>query len=252
MEKLIHSLNFYGILVKSLTIILLWKKIFTQITIATIFPLSLLSLCHAQISELLFLNEGGSFKNSNISIWDHTLWFWLFKIVHVVFFLVLSLVSTSAVVYAVARAYTTREVCSFGEVMSVVPRVWKRLMATFAWSLVIVVVYNVAAFSLLFPWLGPGSMDGVFTARITISGPVLLVYMIGFVYTSMVWHLGSVVSVLEEDCCGVEAMIKSKALVRGNMLYHCELMMVASGHHKVCLGDYAPLRSNEVQQLDQC
>ena len=39
----------------------------------------------------------------------------------------------------------------------------------------------------------------------------------GFVYISVVWHVASVVSVLEDDCCGIQAMVKSKALIKGKM-----------------------------------
>lgn len=189
MERLItHPLNFYAILIESLSIIFSWKKIFTQITIATIFPLSFLSLCHA-----FFLSKETAFC--------------LFTVAYVVFFLALSLVSTSAVVEAVARVYTAREV-RFLEVMGVVPRVWKRVMITFVWSLMVVVVYNMAAFSLLFPWTR-GSDWRV--------GPMVGVYVFGFVCISIIWHLASVVSVLEEDC-GVVAMVKSMGLVKGRVV----------------------------------
>lgn len=315
MEQLTHSLNFYSILIESFTIIFSWKKIFSQITIATIFPLSLLSLSHSHISELLFSsilhNEKGSFKNYGTKVlWDSLMWeeiaFCLFNIVYFILFLVLSLISTSAVVYIVSRIYTTnpKDVC-FVEVLGVVPKVWRRVMVTFGWSLLIVVVYNVASFSLLFPFSSP----------IGISGPIFAIYVIGFVYISIIWHLASVVSVLEEDC-GVEAMIKSNAMVRGKMvilgavflflnlsfllvqvgfkrfvvdggLFWCRILWgvgcflflswftllglvnqtivyficklynemseeCSENHQKVFLGDYAPLRCSEVQQLDQC
>lgn len=315
MEQLTHSLNFYSILIESFTIIFSWKKIFTQITIATIVPLSLLSLSHAQLSEFFFSNI---LHNSFKVTWDSFMWeemaFCLFHIVYLIFFLVLSLISTTAVVYAVSRIYTTKDVC-FVEVLGVVPKVWRRVMVTFWWSLMLVVVYNVASLSLLVPF--SGSSD---TARIAISGPIFAIYIIGFVYISIIWHLASVVSVLEEDC-GVEAMIKSKAMVKGKMvisvaviflflnlsfmliqvvykrfvvdgdLFWCRILwgfgcfLILSwftllglvtqtivyficksygyemtqksylgNHHKVYLGDYAPLRSCcDVQQyLDQC
>lgn len=78
------------------------------------------------------------------------------------------------------------------------------------------VVYNMATFSLLY-YSRSGSMEGLMTGQIAVSGPVFVIYMIGFAYISMVWHVASVVSVLEEEC-GVEAMMKSKELVKGNLV----------------------------------
>ncbi|KAL1556979.1 hypothetical protein AAHA92_12524 [Salvia divinorum] len=307
MEQLItHPLNFYGILIESVSIIFSWKKIFAEITVATIFPLSLLSLCHAHISELLLSiilhNQNPSLNNPNYAFLSEETAFRLFNAAYIIFFLALSLVSTSAVVDAVARVYTANEL-RFSEVMGVVLKVWKRVMATFLWSWILVITYNMAASALIFPWIS----DGIIAFG---------VYAIGFVYISIVWHLASVVSVLEEDC-GTDAMIKSCGLVRGRMvisgavffflnlcfvwievvfqryvvvgemvwrrigcgilcllvlcgftllglvaqtvvyfvckLYHGEIIIIPNSndpnHHKVDFGDYAPFRSNE---LDQC
>ncbi|KAL0343189.1 UNVERIFIED_CONTAM: hypothetical protein Sangu_1206300 [Sesamum angustifolium] len=61
------------------------------------------------------------------------------------------LLSTSAVVYTIACIYTAKEV-TLAKVMSVVPKVWKRLMVTFIWNFIIVFAYNVV--SLLFLIVG--------------------------------------------------------------------------------------------------
>uniref|UniRef100_A0A2N9HSM0 Uncharacterized protein n=1 Tax=Fagus sylvatica TaxID=28930 RepID=A0A2N9HSM0_FAGSY len=45
---------------------------------------------------------------------------------------------------------------------------------------------------------------------------LLILYLMGFVYLSIVWQLASVVSVLE-DVYGIQAMIKSKTLIKGKM-----------------------------------
>ncbi|KAG8383840.1 hypothetical protein BUALT_Bualt04G0055600 [Buddleja alternifolia] len=116
-------------------------------------------------------------------------------------------------VYTVACIYTSKET-TFDEVMCVVPKVWKRLMVTFAWNLIVVLAYNMVAFLVLLPWLGS---VGPSTTGLVILCLVLVIYMMGFVYISIIWHLASVVSVLEDDC-GIEAMFKSKALVKGKMI----------------------------------
>ncbi|KAF5446866.1 hypothetical protein F2P56_032463 [Juglans regia] len=67
--------------------------------------------------------------------------FWLFKTAYFTFLLIFSLLSTSNVVYTIACIYTGLEV-TFKKVMSVVPKVWKRLMVTF----IAFFVYNIMAF----------------------------------------------------------------------------------------------------------
>ncbi|PIM98282.1 hypothetical protein CDL12_29238 [Handroanthus impetiginosus] len=198
-EEQIHSLGVFAIFRVSFLIIFSWTNLFTQITLSTIFPLSLLSLMHLKISD--------HFSQQNYTA------FWLFQTVYFIFFLVLSMLSTAVVVYTVACIYTRKEVTCF-QVMSVVPKIWKRLTVTFAWSFIVVFVYNMTSFFVLIPWvgsIGPG------VGGVAILGPLLIIYMMGFVYISIIWHLASVVSVLEE-VCGVEAMIKSRGLVKGKMV----------------------------------
>lgn len=200
-QERIESLGFCGILMESFIIILSWRKLFTQITMATIFPLSLIFLAHVQFSEFLF-----PYNTEEIIAFRLIL-----KIAYFVFFLTLSLLSTSAVIHAVECFYAKKEI-TFVELMSVVPKVWKRLTVTFIWSFILLFVYNIAAFSILFPNINLGRFN------IVIWGALLLIYMMGFVYISIIWHLACVVSVLEDDCCGIEAMMKSKAIVKGKMV----------------------------------
>ncbi|GFS37569.1 hypothetical protein Acr_00g0052790 [Actinidia rufa] len=141
------------------------------------------------------------------------IYFWLFKIAYFTFLLIFSLLSTSAVVYTIASIYTAREV-TFRKVMSVVPRVWKRLMVTFLCAFATFFLYHIVAGVILFMWL-------ITIADTSVAGPVafiifLILYAIGFVYLSVVWQLGSVVTVLEESY-GFRAMIKSKNLIKGKM-----------------------------------
>ncbi|KAK4393772.1 hypothetical protein Sango_1848000 [Sesamum angolense] len=220
-KQQLQLLGFYGILRESFTITFSNWKIFTQITILTIFPLCLLFLAHLQLSNFLFANiihNEEPLDHSQHFSTDHALLseiivFWLIKAVYLILFLALSLLSTSAVVCIVACGYTRKET-TFADIVTVeVPHVWKRLAVTFAWSFIIVLSYNVVAFLVLLP--SPlVSSTGPSPARAVFSG---VVYVVGFVYISIIWHLATVVSVLEQEC-GVEAMMRSKELVRGKMV----------------------------------
>ncbi|CBI19938.3 unnamed protein product, partial [Vitis vinifera] len=100
------------------------------------------------------------------------------------------------------------------KVMSVVPRVWKRLMVTFLCIFVAVFAYNIFALLILILWalcIGPVKIG------ILILWVMFILYLVGLSYMSIIWQLASVVSVLE-DLYGFRAMVKSRALIRGKLV----------------------------------
>jgi hypothetical protein len=224
-QEELQSLGFFGIIKESFKIIFSKRKIFSQITLALILPLSFIFLAHIQVSQLLFSKildhkqtldhtqkDTPNYANLSDRITSEWIAFWLFKAAYFTFLLILSLLSTSAVVYTIACIYTAKEI-TFKKVMSVVPKVWKRLMVTFLWSFFILLVYNIVAIGLitLLAVLIASNVIGI-----VIIVLLLILYLMGFVYLSIVWQLASVVSVLE-DVYGIQAMIKSKTLIKGKM-----------------------------------
>ncbi|KAL0378240.1 UNVERIFIED_CONTAM: hypothetical protein Sradi_3129500 [Sesamum radiatum] len=234
-QEEIQFLGFFGVLKESYNIVSSWTKIFSQITLSMILPLSLIYLAHIQISELLFTNimhdewvldrtPGGSRSYNKVSDVLSSEWtaFFLFKIAYFVFFIVLALLSTSAVVYTIACIYTAKEV-TLAKVMSVVPKVWKRLMVTFIWNFIIVFTYNIV--SLLFLIVGLILFGGIPALVIAFVVVFTVLYLAGFLYVTMIWHLATVVSVLE-DCYGLNAMTKSQDLIKGKMGISIALFVV--------------------------
>ncbi|KAL6578798.1 hypothetical protein OROMI_009014 [Orobanche minor] len=225
-QEEIQFLGFFGILKESCDIVSSWRKIFTQITLFLILPLSSVYLAHIQISEILFKkimhNEymlewtpEGTRIHDKVSDMLRSEWtaFVLFKIGYLIFFIILALVSTSAVVYTIACIYTAKEI-TLRKVSSVVPKVWKRLIVTFIWNFIIVFAYNIVSLLILV-------LAAITLGPIKIVGIIFLVlfsilYLIGFLYITMIWHLASVVSVLEESY-GLKAMTKSQDLIKGRM-----------------------------------
>ncbi|KAF8411707.1 hypothetical protein HHK36_004265 [Tetracentron sinense] len=221
----LQFLGIFGVYREAYKIIFSWRKIFTQITLSLILPLTFIFLAHIEISELLFAkilhNElaldytrTGSPTYNKLSDHISSEWatLWLFKATYFFFLLILSLLSTSAVVYTTASIYTAKEL-SFKKIMSVVPNVWKRLMITFSWSFLIIFVYNIMAVLIFISW---AFLIGNSKFGVAILFLLMILYLSGIVYISIVWHLASVVSVLE-DVYGIQAMIKSKALIKGKM-----------------------------------
>ncbi|KAI3974615.1 hypothetical protein MKX01_029605 [Papaver californicum] len=223
----LQFLGFFGIYKEAYNIIASWRKIFSQTALAFILSLSFIYLAQTEISDLLFPKIMHSLRIIKYGvlelIFDHSIpelaTFLIFKFMYHVFLLVLSLLSTSAVVYTIACAYTNKGI-SFKKVTSVVPTVWKRLMITFLWAYLIMFLYNFFAilYAILVLVLVAGALGhsyGVgFHSHLNICK---IIYAIGVVYIVVIWHLASVVSVLEESY-GYKAFLKSKALIKGKML----------------------------------
>lgn len=229
-QEELQFLGFFGTFKESCNIISSWAKIFSKITLILILPLSCIFLAHVGISTFLstkILNnehtldytQVGSTTYNKVSDLISSEWttYWLIKLAYLTFLLVLSLLSTSAVVYTIACIYTGKDL-AFRKVMSVVPKVWKRLMVTFLWNFAIMFAYNfVLIFTLIIWALIFFRPDGVQQAiGFVVLLLILILYIVGFVYISVIWQLASVISVMEETY-GIQAMIKSKGLIKGKL-----------------------------------
>ncbi|KAK9072198.1 hypothetical protein SSX86_008630 [Deinandra increscens subsp. villosa] len=223
-QEEMQFLGLFGIFKESYKIIISWRKIFSQITLTLILPLTFIFLAHLEISNSLFrdikhtefekeLTQPGTKRYNNLSNTLSSEWitFWLFKVAYFTILLIISLLSTAAVVYTIASVYTGREL-TFQKVMSVVPKVWKRLMVTFLCMFAAFFVYNFLAVCILIICLViiPYNAFGAIILYV-----VLIIYLMGFVYMTVIWQLASVVSVLESSY-GLKAMTKSKDLIKGN------------------------------------
>ncbi|KAF5480592.1 hypothetical protein F2P56_001328 [Juglans regia] len=221
----LQFLGFFGIFKESFKIIFSWRKIFSKITLVLIVPLSFIFLAQIKISYLLFsdiVDERYSLENTPENSYEHDkrsriissdwTYFWLFRAACFIFLVILSLLSTAAIVYTIACIFTGKET-TFKKVMRIVPKVWKRLLVTFIWCFLFFIVYHIVAAVFFILWV---AFIGASAVGIVIVIVLLIFYLIGFVYISIVWDLASVVSVLE-DVYGLKAMIKSKALIKGKM-----------------------------------
>ncbi|KAL8481871.1 hypothetical protein ACS0TY_027588 [Phlomoides rotata] len=214
-QEEMQFLGLFGIYAESYKLIFRWRKIFSQITLALILPLSFIFLTHDTVSTLL--HRRIKFKEyhhlSDPASFERVVYL-LFKALYFTCILVFSLLSTSAVVYTIACVYTSR-VITFKKVMTVVPRVWKRLMVTFLCTFIGFFAYNILFAVVLFWWLFNISDDTIFGQ--IMFWIILLTYLIGFIYMTIIWQLASVVTVLE-DSYGINAMIKSKNLIKGKIV----------------------------------
>ncbi|THG07514.1 hypothetical protein TEA_006404 [Camellia sinensis var. sinensis] len=120
-QEEMRFLGLFGIYAESYKIIIAWRKIFSQISLALILPLSFMFLAHMEVYALLFSKIrhdeyqlrgtlDGTQKHDKLSdlISSEMTILWLFRLAYFTCFLIFFLLSTIAVVYTIASIYTTR------------------------------------------------------------------------------------------------------------------------------------------------
>ncbi|KAE8666218.1 hypothetical protein F3Y22_tig00112503pilonHSYRG00055 [Hibiscus syriacus] len=223
----------FGIFAESYKAIFAWRKIFSKITLSLILPLSFIYLVHMEVSNLFFRaiiydeielhrTRSGTPRYEKLSdlISDEWVYFWLFKAAYFTLYFIFSLISTAAVVYTVACIYTDREL-TFENVINIVPKVWKRLMVTFLCIFIAMFLYHVLAVLFILAISISGGRDLGFVLFIIFAA----VYVVGILYLTVIWHLASVVSVLEE-AYGFNAMVKGKNLIKGNIMVAVVIFLI--------------------------
>lgn len=195
-------------------------KAFYLITLTLIFPLSFAILAHSLFTHPLYSQIQASDPRHTHHQWTLLL---TFQLCYLIFLFALSLLSTAAVVFTVASLYTSKPV-SFASTMAAIPRVFKRLFITFIWvSLLMITYYAVfsAAVVLLIIAVDVQSPLLFFFALVVI----FLLFVVVHVYITALWHLASVVSVLE-PVYGFAAMKKSYELLKGKTRMAAALVFV--------------------------
>ncbi|CAL5346562.1 unnamed protein product [Camellia sinensis] len=183
-------------------------KTFYLITLTLIFPLSFAILAHS-LFTLPLLTQIDSPFGSHSSQWTKLL---IFQFFYLIFLFAFSLLSTAAVVFTVASLYTSKPV-SFSSTLSAIPSVFKRLFITYLWVTLTMSIYNIVFVGFLILLL----------IAVDTQNPILfffsmivifLLFLVVHVYITALWHLASVVSVLE-PVYGFTAMRKSYELLKG-------------------------------------
>ncbi|KAH7838373.1 hypothetical protein Vadar_025581 [Vaccinium darrowii] len=197
-------------------------KTFYFITLTLIFPLSFAILAHSLFTHPLLsqIDTNPSSTSSQSSQWTKLL---IFQFFYLIFLFAFSLLSTAAVVFTVASLYTSKPV-SFSSTMSAIPSVFKRLFITYLWVSLTMVIYNVVFLGFLV--LLVVAIDTENAALLVFAMVVIFVlFLVVHVYITALWHLASVVSVLE-PVYGFAAMKKSYELLKGRTRMAVALVFV--------------------------
>ncbi|RZC69283.1 hypothetical protein C5167_032381 [Papaver somniferum] len=122
-----------------------------------------------------------------------------------------SILSTSVIVFTVASLYASKSV-SFIPTLFAIPRIFKHLMITFFYVLLLMIV-NYSAYYIPLYVLASMNSNGALFWGVSIIFAVI--YDLVHIYVTAQWHLASVISVLEANGYGLAAMKKSTQLLRG-------------------------------------
>ncbi|XP_071694298.1 uncharacterized protein [Rutidosis leptorrhynchoides] len=214
-EQDMKFVGFFGIIKQSFKSIFSSKKIFTQLTLTSILPLTVIFIVQFELAHHFFWRiENNSLPYDTNDSRESTALEWLyyviFKIIYVILLTLFSVLATSTVVFTTASVYVDRDVV-FPNVMKVVPRVWKKLVVTFGWIYLTAFVYDVITEVVIAIYVAIFGYSAIGTL---IMIGILIIFLIGFLYLCVVWQLASVVTVLE-DISGLNAMKKGKYLANG-------------------------------------
>ncbi|KAK9080745.1 hypothetical protein SSX86_000503 [Deinandra increscens subsp. villosa] len=214
-EEDMKSLGFFGIFHQSFKTIFSSKKIFTQITLAFILPIAIFFAIHLEISHHFFRrieNNSLPFAINDNHSREPTALTWLYYLLfQIAYFLVLTVFSVSAVVFTVASIHTGRDVGFRSSIVKAIPKVWKRLFITFVCIYVTQVVYDVIINVVMAIFRALLDVSNLFAIPLII---VVILYVLGFVYLSVVCQLASVVTVME-NINGFKAVKKGKDMIIG-------------------------------------
>ncbi|KAG6527135.1 uncharacterized protein LOC122044376 [Zingiber officinale] len=181
------------------------RQTFALITLALVLPLSIAVLAHSLFTHPILLQVQEN--DAPASQW--LLLLLLYQFAYLLFLFTFSLLCTAAVVFTVASIYAAKPV-SFASSLAAVRPIFSRLFRTFLWVALLMLLYNLAYAIAIFPIAillhGP--------LFLLLSAAVAFAFLAVHVYISALWHLASVVSVLE-PLCGLAAMAKSRDLLRG-------------------------------------
>ncbi|KAI3820405.1 hypothetical protein L1987_07951 [Smallanthus sonchifolius] len=214
-EEDMKLVGFFGMFNQSFKTIFSWKKIFAQVTLAFILPLAIIYFVQQEISSRYFWRiENNSLPYDRNYSREATamewLYYLLFTIAYFIIFTVFAVPATAAVVFTIASIYTGREV-SFRNAIKVIPKVWKRLFITFVCIYIAQLIYEVIV-SIVMAICK--AIFGFSLFSFVLMVIILILFVLGFLYLSVVYQLASVVTVLE-NIHGFKALKKGKDLASG-------------------------------------
>ncbi|NP_001143915.2 uncharacterized protein LOC100276723 [Zea mays] len=191
-------------------------RTFALLTACLVFPLSFAVLAHSLFTHPILLRIQGA-THSELAQW---LRLFAYQFLYLIVLFTFSLLSTAAAVFTVASLYANKP-ASISSSLTALPPILPRLLRTFLWVSLLMLAYHlVFALTVLLlivvfiPNASESESAPPSLAFVLFLVVVVFVFLGIHVYISALWHLASVISVLE-PLCGLAAMAKSKDLLQG-------------------------------------
>ncbi|MCL7040677.1 hypothetical protein MKW94_011453 [Papaver nudicaule] len=200
---------------------------FFLITLTLILPLSVIQLLFEVHTSVLYDTFENYFSGHDSSpsykqfIRTYSIQEFFYLLSLFLFFLL----SASAIVFTVASLYASKPV-SFVPTLFAIPRIFKHLVLTFFYALLLMII-NYMSYRIPILVLISKNINGAWLVGfITVSAFINVI--VDYCVTAL-WHLASVISVLEPNVYGLAAMKKSKQLLRGRTKTALELAYLYLG-----------------------
>lgn len=194
-------------------------RTFALLTACLVSPLSFAVLVHSLFTHPILLRiQRGADSAAGHSEFPEWLRLFAYQFLYLIVLFTFSLLSTAAAVFTVASLYANKP-ASISSSLTALPPILPRLLRTFLWVSLIMLAYHVvfalAVFLLIVTFMPNATESSPPTLSFVLSLIVVVFVFLGIhVYISALWHLASVISVLE-PLCGLAAMTKSKQLLQG-------------------------------------
>ncbi|RZC80095.1 hypothetical protein C5167_042673 [Papaver somniferum] len=188
------------------------SPLFLITTITLILPLSVIQLlCKISFSDFMLALYPESIN----------------EFFYILSLFLLSLLSTSAIVFTVASLYASKSV-SLISTLFAIPRVFEHLLITFFYALLLeAATYYLVIFipKCVLDFENKFEEGALWWDYVIAIAVVCLGFLVHF-YVMALWHLASVISVLEPNLYGLSAMKKSKELLQGRTKNALELVNI--------------------------
>ncbi|CAL1402440.1 unnamed protein product [Linum trigynum] len=187
-------------------------KTFYLTTLTLIFPLSFAILAHTLFTHPIISRLENQPTDDPATISHEWTVLLVILFCYLIFLFAFSLLSTAAVVFTVASLYTSKPV-SFSSTISAIPKVLKRLFITFVFVVLLMLAYNVVFLFVLVVFLVNIDTENPLLVLVSLL-VICVLFLLIHVYITALFHMASVVSVLE-PVYGFSALKKSYELLKG-------------------------------------
>ena len=191
-------------------------RTFALLTACLVFPLSFAVLAHSLFTHPVVRRIQSAGSGARPAEW---LELFAYQFLYLIVLFTFSLLSTAAAVFTVASLYASKP-ASISASLSALPPILPRLLRTFLWVSLLMLAYHLVfaltVLLLIVVFIPNGASESTPPSLSFVLFLVVVVFVfLGIhVYISALWHLASVISVLE-PVCGLAAMAKSKQLLQG-------------------------------------